>query len=188
MSRTRLWTAFAVLGAAAVVTAGCGGSGGSKSAESVETGGATGAKPSEGIKKGGTARFNLATDTDYVDPALAYYQISWQIEYATCAKLLNYPDKAGAAGSQLQPEVAQSLPKVSADGKTYTFTVRSGFKFSPPSNQPVTAETFKFAINRALNPRMNCRRRSSSTTSSERRTFSTRRRHRRPASRPRATS
>jgi ABC-type oligopeptide transport system substrate-binding subunit len=155
MSRTRLWTGLAVLGTAALVTAGCGGGGSSKSAESVETGGATGAKPSGGIKKGGTARFNLATDTDYVDPALAYYQISWQLEYATCAKLLNYPDKAGAAGSQLQPEVAESLPTVSADGKTYTFTVRSGFKFSPPSNQAVTAQTFAFAINRTLNPRMN---------------------------------
>ena len=98
MTRTRLWTGLAVLGTAALVTAGCGGGGSSKSAESVETGGATGAKPSGGIKQGGTARFNLATDTDYVDPALAYYQISWQMEYATCAKLLNYPDKSGGGG------------------------------------------------------------------------------------------
>ena len=52
------------------------------------------------------------------------------------------------------PEVAQSLPTRSADGKTYTFTIRSGFRFSPPSNAPVTAQTFKDTIERTLNPRM----------------------------------
>jgi len=154
MSRKSLFAATVVLGAAALLAVACGG-GGSKSSEStVETGGSTGQQPAGGARKGGTARFNLASDTDYVDPALAYYQISWQMEYATCAKLLNYPDKAGAAGSQLQPEVAQSLPKISADGKTYTFTVRRSFRFSPPSNERVTAETFKYAINRVLNPTM----------------------------------
>ena len=74
--------------------------------------------------------------------------------YATCAKLLNYPDKAGLAGSELVPEVAQSLPARSADGKTYTFTIRSGFRFSPPSTERVTAQTFKHAIERTLNPAM----------------------------------
>ena len=74
--------------------------------------------------------------------------------YATCAKLLNYPDKAGLAGSELVPEVAQSLPARSADGKTYTFTIRSGFRFSPPSTERVTAQTFKHTIERTLNPAM----------------------------------
>src|SRR4051812_11706646 len=155
MSRITLCAAAVVLGVAGLAAAACGGGGDSNSSEStVETGGATGQQPSGGVKKGGTAHFNLASDTDYIDPALAYYQISWQLESAPCAKLLNYPDKAGDAGTQLQPEVAKSLPKISADGKTYTFTIRSGFKFSPPSNEAVTAETFKHAINRALNPAM----------------------------------
>src|ERR1700686_2192782 len=68
--------------------------------------------------------------------------------------LLNYPDKSGPAGSRLIPEVAQSLPARSADGRTYTFTTRPGFRFSPPSNEPVTAQTFKDTIERTLNPRM----------------------------------
>jgi ABC-type transport system substrate-binding protein len=50
------------------------------------------------------------------------------------------------------PEVAQSLPARSADGKTYTFTIRSGFRFS--SGQPVTAQTFKYTIERTLSPRL----------------------------------
>jgi peptide/nickel transport system substrate-binding protein len=104
--------------------------------------------------RGGTARLDSAYDIDYMDPALAYLPSSWQLLYATCAKLLNYPDKTGPAAFQLVPEVAQSLPTRSADGKTYTFTIRGGFRFSAPSNQPVSAQTFKDTIERTLNPRM----------------------------------
>jgi class 3 adenylate cyclase/streptogramin lyase len=74
-----------------------------------------------------------------------------QALYVTCANLVNYPDKAGRDGLELVPEVAE-LPQVSADGRTYTFTIRSGFAFSPPSNEPVTAETFRYTIERALDP------------------------------------
>ena len=99
-------------------------------------------------------RVDSPYDVDSMDPALAYDPLLWQMLYATCAKLLNYPDKAGLAGSELVPEVAQSLPARSADGKTYTFTIRSGFRFSPPSTERVTAQTFKHTIERTLNPAM----------------------------------
>jgi peptide/nickel transport system substrate-binding protein len=52
------------------------------------------------------------------------------------------------------PDVARSLPKPSADRRTYTFTIRPGFRFSPPSTEAVTAATFKDSIERSLNPRM----------------------------------
>src|SRR2546422_6486745 len=55
-----------------------------------------------------------------IDPALNNISFGWQIEYATCAKLVNYPDAYAPGGSQLQPEVAKSFD-VSADGLTYTF-------------------------------------------------------------------
>jgi YVTN family beta-propeller protein len=106
---------------------------------------------------GGTLRmvsFNDVSDVESMDPALADGGISWRLIYATCAGLVNYPDKAGPAGSQLKPEVAQALPTRSRDGKTYTFTIRRGFRFSPPSGQPVTAQTFKDSIERTLNPAM----------------------------------
>ena len=86
------------------------------------------------------------------------------ISYATGAKLLNYPDDAGPAGLRLVPEVAASLPRRSADGRTYTFKIRRGFRFSPPSNEPVTAQTFKSSIERALSPRCTGRGRSSCAT------------------------
>jgi ABC-type transport system substrate-binding protein len=99
-------------------------------------------------------RWQLDTDIDYVDPALAYYVISWQIERATCARLVDYPDLAGAPGKRLVPQIAQALPTVSPDGLTYTFTLRDDFAFSPPSNATVTPAHFKHALERLLTPAM----------------------------------
>jgi len=104
--------------------------------------------------RGGVARVNIESAFDSTDPALAYYWTSWQIEYATCAKLLNYPDRPAPAGSQLVPEVAESLPAVSEHGRRYSFTIRNGYRFSPPSNEQVTARTFKYSIERSLSPEL----------------------------------
>jgi YVTN family beta-propeller protein len=101
---------------------------------------------------GRTLRIVSSMDVDYMDPALAYTTLSDQLLYETCAQLVNYPDKAGPAGSQLVPEVAASLPTRSPDGRTYTFRIRRGFRFSPPLDEAVTAQTFKYAIERTLNP------------------------------------
>src|SRR5690349_16423471 len=115
--------------------------------------GAASSKTDASAKKGGTLKLNMsATDVDFTDPSLAYGTLSWQIEYATALKLYNYPDKAKPLGGKIQPEGAAGFPVISRDGKTYTITVRSGYKFSDGS--PVTAKNYAFAINRTLNPAM----------------------------------
>ena len=98
-------------------------------------------------------RLNVnSTDITYLDPALNYDFYGWRLEAATCAMLLGYPDKAGRASARLYPEVARAFPRISADGKTYTYTLRSGFRFSDGS--PVTAASYARAIERALSPKM----------------------------------
>ena len=84
------------------------------------------------------------------DPALAYLTASWQLEYATCAKLINYPDAAGDEGSRLRPEIAAAMPAISQDGLTYTFQIRDDFAFSPPASGVVTAQSMKFTFERTL--------------------------------------
>jgi DNA-binding SARP family transcriptional activator/ABC-type oligopeptide transport system substrate-binding subunit len=88
------------------------------------------------------------------DPATIVSEAVFWIENATCAKLLNYPDAPAPAGWELRPEVAASMPAVSRDGRTYTFRIRPGYQFSPPSNEEVTAETFRYSIERALSPKL----------------------------------
>jgi peptide/nickel transport system substrate-binding protein len=102
--------------------------------------------------KGGTLRIDSQPDMDYIDPALAYFSHSWQLLNSTNLKLLGFPDKEGAAGSRMVPQAAAGFPKVSKDGKTYTFTVKKGFKFSDGS--AVTAKNFERAFQRALSPQM----------------------------------
>jgi len=103
---------------------------------------------------GTTLRIDWPTGPESMDPALAQDPQGWQLLQAMCAKLLNFPDKPGPAGEQPTPEVAQSLPERSPDGRTYTFKIRPGFRFSPTSNEPVTAQTFKDSMERAFNPAM----------------------------------
>jgi serine/threonine-protein kinase len=91
---------------------------------------------------------------DDTDPAHAYPapMFRTQLEYATGLQLLNYPDASGARGTRLVPEAAAAMPTVTDGGRTYTFRIRPGYRFSPPSGRPVTAATFRFSIERALNP------------------------------------
>jgi DNA-binding SARP family transcriptional activator/ABC-type transport system substrate-binding protein len=99
---------------------------------------------------------HFISDTDWLwdtDPAIATNPWQWQLKYATCAKLMNHPDAPAPAGWRVAPEVAGAQPSVSADGRTYSFRIRKGFRFSPPSNEPLTAETFRYTIERALSPR-----------------------------------
>jgi len=96
---------------------------------------------------------NAASGIDYLDPALASTPPAWALLDTTCARLLSYPDKENGNAFRLQPEVAESLPTVSRDGKTYTFRLRSGFRFSDGS--PVRASAFAREINRLLAPEMN---------------------------------
>ncbi len=77
-----------------------------------------------------------------------------QVDRASCAGLLAYPDQTAPDGAELHPEVAEAMPTVSADGRTYTFRIKPGYAFSPPSNEPITAETFRLTIRRALDPRL----------------------------------
>ncbi len=135
--------AMAALGAAMLVAAAFAGPASS-----------TSNRPSaSGQKKGGTMNVNASgTDVDYIDPALAYGTLSWQILDAVSMKLMYYPDKPDPAGAKLAPDAAVGFPAVSKDGKTYVFTIKSGVKSN--TGETLTAANFAAAFNRDLNPKM----------------------------------
>jgi peptide/nickel transport system substrate-binding protein len=103
---------------------------------------------------GGTIRMETLEPVDSLDPALGYQFLSWSVMRASCAKLLDYEAEPGAAGVRPVPELADAMPRLSNGGRTYTFVVRRGFRFSPPSGEPVTARSMKYTIERSLHPRM----------------------------------
>ena len=102
--------------------------------------------PPQSAPEGG-ARLTTQYDFTSLDPAFG----SW-LHYTTCANLVAYPDKPVPQGSRIVPEVAAAVPDPTAGGTLYTFRVRRGFRFSPPSNEAVTAMTFKSTIERWRTP------------------------------------
>ena len=93
------------------------------------------------------ARLTTRSDFASLDPASGIWH-----NYQLCANLVRYPDKPGPEGSRIVPEVAEAIPVPTAGGTTYTFRIRPGFRFSPPSNEVVTARTFKSTIERVVDP------------------------------------
>jgi ABC-type oligopeptide transport system substrate-binding subunit len=103
------------------------------------------------VKDGGTFRYGTAQASVQLDPQLAYVNTAWWLEYATALKLVNWPDRAGPAGTRFVLEAAKSFA-VSNGGKTYTFAIRKGLRFSDGS--PVTARSFAYAIDRTANKQL----------------------------------
>jgi len=122
---------LALVGALALVAAACGGDDGG---ETGATGtGATGATGE--LHQGGTLEIaQLADLYAAFDPQKEYSAVTW--EYYRCCllrTLLSYNGKTTAeGGADLQPDIATAMPEVSADGLTYTFTLKSGINYGDP--------------------------------------------------------
>jgi DNA-binding SARP family transcriptional activator/ABC-type transport system substrate-binding protein len=101
---------------------------------------------------GGTLVVSEPHEIWLFDPAAADTFDGAPIESAICSSLLRYPDEPAPAGLRAVPDAARTLPSVSDDGRTYSFVIRRGLRFSPPSNQSVTAQTFKHTIERSFSP------------------------------------
>lgn len=101
---------------------------------------------SSGGKEGGTLTGTYASFPAYLDPALSYEVEGWTAMYDTYLPLLTYAHADGAEGSKVVPALAESLPKISNGGKTYTLTLRKGLKYS--NGAPVVASDFASSIER----------------------------------------
>jgi peptide/nickel transport system substrate-binding protein len=116
------------------------------------------------VKDGGTLSIGGIRYLDAIDPALApdpstteflsAATAAWGVADASCALLLRYPTASPTTQDySLVREAALAYPAISRDGKTYTFTIRAGLRFSTGS--PVTAANYARGINRVLNPATN---------------------------------
>jgi peptide/nickel transport system substrate-binding protein len=84
-----------------------------------------------------------------LDPSIDFTTQGGEVHWLTHLGPYSFAHASGAAaGSQVIPAVAAALPTVSPDGKTYTFTIRQGLKYSDGS--PLKASDLKFGIERAL--------------------------------------
>jgi peptide/nickel transport system substrate-binding protein len=122
-----------------VAAAGCGGGSAGSSA-------AGGGKP----VNGGTLQAGIPANPDSLDAAFSATSESWEMLEATNDGLVTFERTAGGAGSTVVPDLATALPKVTDGGRTYTFHLRSGIRFSPPVNRAVRPSDVKWSIERVL--------------------------------------
>src|SRR5215216_760081 len=133
---TRLLLAGAL---AAAVLAGCGGDEGSGERD-------TSGPTAEG-RQGGKVTMLWTDDVDFIDPGATYYQMGYVVGYATQRPLYSYkPDDSEYA----VPDLAESQPQISDDGKIVTVKIRKGVRFSPPVNREVTSKDVKYAVERGF--------------------------------------
>jgi YVTN family beta-propeller protein len=83
-----------------------------------------------------------------IDPANVYIQFALQAERPVYDGLVGMREIGGLAGQTLVPDLAVALPRPSPDGRSYTFTIRSGIRYS--SGREVLAEDFRRGLARAL--------------------------------------
>lgn len=141
---------------ASVALGACGSSGSSStSASQAQNKYAPPTSPPADAKKGGTLTVLTAGDVDYIDPGAAYYQFTYMIDSSVNRTLVSWPPDDTTAP---KPDLATGDPDVSSDGKTVTFHIQPGIKYSPALgggagwNKPVVAADFKYAIERSLIP------------------------------------
>jgi peptide/nickel transport system substrate-binding protein len=126
---------LALVAALAVLAAGCGGS-----------------KSSSGTTASGNSGktyplLRVVWDApDYMDPALYYTVAAYQLTNYVWTGLVGYKHENGPAGATLVPYLAKSMPTVSADGRNFKFTLRSGLKYS--NGKAVKASDFRYTIER----------------------------------------
>jgi peptide/nickel transport system substrate-binding protein len=105
--------------ALALVAAGCGGSSSKSSTQ-----------PSGGAKGGTLLTVANAAPSGSPDPQVNYTLQEWQWLIFTHDGLVGFKRASGTEGTKLVPDLAESVPKPTGGGKTWTFTLRKGIKFS----------------------------------------------------------
>jgi peptide/nickel transport system substrate-binding protein len=99
-----------------------------------------------GGRGGGEINIALTSFPDYVDPQLSYTVEGWEVLWNVYTPLLTYKHAKGKDGTQVVPALAEKLPDISPDGKTYKLKLRPNMKYS--DGTPIKASDFAYGIQR----------------------------------------
>jgi ABC-type transport system substrate-binding protein/class 3 adenylate cyclase len=106
-----------------------------------------GVRGPESAHRGGTLRVtSLASQMGSIDPAIANFVDSSILLSLTNDGLLGFKRAPGVGGATLVGDLATEVPKPTRGGRTYTFQLRTGIRYS--SGDPVMPEDFQRAIER----------------------------------------
>ncbi|HEX5922939.1 MAG TPA: ABC transporter substrate-binding protein, partial [Baekduia sp.] len=99
--------------------------------------------------RGGTlVLLNPAPKFDSIDPAIQYNVLPAQLLGMTNDGLVTFKHVGSRDGTQLVPDLANSLPSPADNGRSYTFHLRSGIRYS--NRAPVRAGDIRRGIERVF--------------------------------------
>jgi peptide/nickel transport system substrate-binding protein len=96
---------------------------------------------------GGVVKYALSSTPDSFDPGNTYYAFVWDSSRLWARALTTFKPAPGKDGLTLVPDLAQSLGTPSDGGKTWTYKLRPGLKYS--DGTPITSKDVKYAIERS---------------------------------------
>ena len=105
-----------------------------------------GMAPYDPAHAGGTIKLVAQAAAGSLDPKINYTGQYWELYQAAYDGLLGFRYGDGKASFEVVPDLATALPIMSNGGKTLTFTLRSGIKFS--NGAPVTVADVKASFER----------------------------------------
>ena len=115
-----------------------------------DDGGGGGGGGSGEAKSGGSITISQTSQPDFLDPALTLHGERHRAAVARVHAAHHLSaHRRREKDSRLIPGLAEEMPTISEDGKTYELTLRKGLKYSDGS--PVKASDFEHAIKRVLN-------------------------------------
>ena len=113
-------------------------------------------EPAEnGAPRGGTVRIGWEQSFDFssgFDPTGEFLAEAMGIMSNLLVRtLVGYKHVSGAEGNEIVDDLAE-VPAPSADGLTYTFTLKEGVRFGPPLSRAITSDDVRFAFERIATP------------------------------------
>lgn len=105
-------------------------------------------QPDDAAHRGGTLRLLAGGELDMPDPARSYDELPWTLLSVTSDGLVGFKRVGGVEGNTLVPDLAAALPVVTNAGRTYTFRLRAGLRFS--NGRLVKASDVRFTFERVF--------------------------------------
>ena len=98
--------------------------------------------------RGGVLTVLVGSPFDSIDPAIGYTTQTWQALILTNDGLVTFKREGGSEGTRLVPDLATQIPAPMDDGRTYTFQIRRGIRYS--NGAPLQPADFRRGIERAV--------------------------------------
>jgi peptide/nickel transport system substrate-binding protein len=116
-----------------------------------QSSGPTQSSTSAHVTRGGVYRTAVSSFglTDNLDPTgETQIGFAYSIYDATLRNLVGFRHVNGAAGLEVQPDLATTVPTPTDGGLTYTFHLKPGVKYAPPVNRAITSYDIAYAFQR----------------------------------------